>query len=100
MILISYENTMKLRGFLITVSDIDKAKQFYQDLFGLKILADYDGNVVMSEGLFLQDKKIWQKFINKEIISESNSSELYFEQTDLASFIHKLESLYPQIKYV
>lgn len=57
MILISYENTMKLRGFLITVSDIDKAKQFYQDLFGLKILADYDGNVVMLKACFYKIKR-------------------------------------------
>lgn len=89
---------MRLKNFLITVEDIQRAKKFYKDLFGLEVLTDYDGNVVLSEGLVLQDKKIWKKFINRDIISENNSCELYFEEEDLRGFILKLENLYPQIK--
>ena len=39
-------------------------------------------------------------FEKKEIVSEHNSSELYFEEKDLKTFAEKLERLYPSIQYV
>ena len=59
-----------------------------------------DGNVILTEGLVLQDEKIWANFLKKEIVSEHNSSELYFEEKDLKTFAEKLERLYPSIQYV
>lgn len=91
---------MKLKGFLIVVEDIDKSKKFYQDLFGLEVLADNDGNIILTEGLVLQKKSYWNNFLNKNVISENNSSEIYFEEENIEEFIIKLETLYPQIKYV
>ena len=52
---------MKLRNVLIVVKDIEKSKKFYHDLFGLDTILDNDGNVVLTEGLVLQDEKIWKK---------------------------------------
>ena len=49
---------MKLKNILIVVNDIELAKKFYHDLFGLEVLLDSDGNVIMTEGLVLQDEKI------------------------------------------
>lgn len=46
---------MKLRNVLIVVKDIEKSKKFYHDLFGLDTILDNDGNVVLTEGLVLQD---------------------------------------------
>ena len=63
---------MKLKNILIVVKDIEKAKQFYHDLFGLDVVLKQDGNVILTEGLVLQDIK---------------------------SFIEKLERLYPSIQY-
>lgn len=94
------ERTMKLRNVLIVVEDIEKSKQFYQDLFGLTMVLDNDGNMILTEGLVLQDKKIWQKFLGREILPESNSCELYFEEADLEAFVEKLERLYPEVRYV
>ena len=91
---------MKLRNVLIVVKDIEESKKFYHDLFGLDTILDNDGNVVLTEGLVLQDEKIWKSFLEKEVIPENNACELYFEESDIEAFVEKLEKLYPDIKYV
>jgi len=91
---------MKLKNVLIVVKDIEKSKQFYHDLFGLEMILDNDGNMVLMEGLALQDEKIWEKFLGKEIIPKSNSCELYFEEPDIEVFVEKLERMYPSVEYV
>ena len=94
------EQQMKLKNFLIVVKDIEKSRRFYEDLFGLEMLVDNDGNMVLSDGLALQEEKYWKEFLGKDIITESNSCELYFEEADIEGFISKLESMYPEVKYV
>lgn len=91
---------MKLKNILIVVKDIEKSKQFYHDLFGLDTVVDNDGNMILTEGLVLQDEKIWKNFLGKNIIPQSNSCELYFEEPNLEAFVEKLERLYPDIQYV
>ena len=59
---------MRLRNVLIAVNDMDRAIRFYKEIFGLQVILDQDGNVIMSEGLVLQDAKIWQQFLDKELI--------------------------------
>lgn len=91
---------MKLKNILIVVKDIEKSKQFYHDLFGLDVVLDNDGNMILTEGLVLQDGKIWKNFLERDIIPENNSCELYFEEQDIETFVEKLERLYPSIQYV
>ena len=91
---------MKLRNILIVVKDIEKSKQFYHDLFGMDMILDNDGNMILTEGLVLQDEKIWGGFLGKEIVPNSNSCELYFEEPDIEGFVEKLERLYPSVEYV
>ncbi len=91
---------MKLKNVLIVVKDIERSRQFYHDLFGLDLLLDNDGNMILTEGLVLQDREIWKKFLGKDIIPESNCCELYFEEPDIEAFVCKLETLYPSIQYV
>lgn len=91
---------MRLRNILIVVEDIEKSKKFYHDLFGLDVILDNEGNVVLTEGLVLQEKTIWNNFLERDIISESNSCELYFEEKNIEAFVEKLDKLYPDIKYV
>lgn len=91
---------MKLRNVLIVVNDIEKSKKYYHDLFGLDMLLDNDGNMILTEGLVLQDKKIWRDFIGKDITYNHNSCELYFEEKDIEGFVEKLEKLYPDTTYV
>ena len=77
---------MRLKNILIVVKDIEHSKQFYHDLFGLNTILDNDGNVILTEGLVLQDEKIWKEVLNKDIIPENHASEL--------------EKLYPNVRYV
>ena len=91
---------MKLKNVLIVVKDIQKARQFYQELFGLTMILDNEGNMILTEGLVLQDEKIWKEFLGRDIVPENNSCELYFEERDIEEFIEKLERLYPDVQYV
>ena len=45
---------MKLKNVLIVVKDIERSKQFYHDLFGLEMIVDNDRNMILTEGLVLQ----------------------------------------------
>ena len=56
---------MKLKNFwqharrcVIVVEYIEKSKKFYEDLFGLKLIKDNDGNMILTEKLALQQKAI------------------------------------------
>lgn len=91
---------MKLKNILIVVKDIERSRQFYHDLFGLDRIVDNDGNLILMDGLVLQDEKIWQEYLGKEVIPRNNACELYFEENDLVAFVEKLERLYPEVQYV
>ena len=91
---------MRLKNFLIVVKDIERSRQFYHDLFGLEMILDNDGNMILTDGLVLQEEKYWKEFLGKEIIPENNSCELYFEEVDIEGFIEKIESHYPEVKDV
>lgn len=91
---------MKLKNFLIVVKDIEKSKKYYHDLFGLEMLVDNDGNMVLTEGLVLQDAKYWGEFLQAEIVERNNSCEIYFEEPHIEEFVEKLEKLYPDTVYV
>ena len=80
---------MRLRNILIVVKDIERSKKFYHDLFGLDIVLDNDGNIILTEGLVLQEEKIWKDFLGKTIIPESNSCELYFEEQNIGSITRR-----------
>ena len=60
----------------------------------------HNGEKKLTEGLVLQDEKIWKEVLNKDIIPENHASELYFEEPDIEAFARKLEKLYPNIRYV
>lgn len=91
---------MKLRNVLIVVKDIEKSRKYYHDLFGLEMVLDNDGNMIMTEGLVLQEEKYWKEFLERDIVPRANHSELYFEEKNIEAFIEKLEALYPDTEYV
>ena len=91
---------MKLKNVLITVKDIDAAKRFYHDLFGLDMVLDNDGNMILTEGLVLQEEQYWKAFLGRDIVPENNASELYFEESDLEGFVQRLEAYDPEVRYV
>ena len=91
---------MKLKNILIVVKDIEQSKKFYHDMFGLEVVLEQDGNIILTEGLVLQDEEIWKTTLGRDILVESNSCELYFEERNLEMFVERLETLYPTMQYV
>lgn len=91
---------MRLKNVLFVVKDIEKSRKFYHDLFGIDLVLDNEGNMILTEGLVLQDEKIWKSFLGRDILPHNNACELYFEEQDIEAFVEKLERLYPSIEYV
>ena len=91
---------MRLKNVLIVVNDMDRAIRLYKEIFGLQAILDQDGNVIMSEGLVLQDANIWQQFLDKGLIPKNNMTELYFEENDIEGFVKKLEESDFEIEFV
>ena len=89
-----------MKNVLIVVKDIERSRRFYHDLFGLEMIVDNDGNMILTEGLSLQEEKYWKEFLGKDIIPKNNAGELYFEEADIEGFIEKLERVYPEVEYV
>ena len=91
---------MKLKNVLIVVKDIEKSKRFYRDLFGLEVVLDSGGNVILTEGLVLQEENLWKETIHRELCSKHNKTELYFAERDMEHFLEKLQSYEDIIEYV
>lgn len=91
---------MKLKNILIVVDNIEISKRFYKELFGLDVVIDFDGNVILTEGLVLQDKKVWERFLDKEISYGHHDAELYFEENQMDAFIERLNKSSFDIQYV
>lgn len=83
---------MKLKNILIVVDDIEESIRFYNELFGLNVISRQEGNVIMSEGLVLQDAGIWQENMQIQTVPYNNRTELYFEDNDIEGVVKKLES--------
>ncbi|MCO5388542.1 VOC family protein [Desulfosporosinus sp.] len=93
---------MKYTCTLIAVRNIEKAKQFYHDVLGLEVVADFGANVTMTGGIALQTADTWKGFIHKqdeEIVFGNNACELYFEEDDMDSFVAKL-NIMKGIEYI
>lgn len=91
---------MKLKNILFVVDDIEKSKAFYKELFGLEVLTDFGGNVILTEGLVLQERKLWENAIKNKIQTGGHDAELYFEETNMDAFLRKLDESTFQIEYL
>lgn len=91
---------MKLKNILIVADDIEKSTAFYRELFGLEVILDNAGNVIMTEGLVLQDRKLWESCIERDVIYGNHDAELYFEENDLDAFQEKLDQSSFEIEYI
>lgn len=91
---------MKLKNILIAVNNIEKSIHFYKSLFGLQVILDNDTNVILTEGLVLQDASVWRDAISREILPKNNASLLYFEEWDMDTFLEKVNAYGEPIQYV
>ena len=90
---------MKYTCTVISVSDIEAAKKFYKDLFGLEIYQDYGKNISFTCGLALQQDFDWLVNLPKEkVLKKSNNVEIAFEESNFDEFLIQLKE-YPNIEY-
>ena len=64
---------MKLKNIVIVVKDIEKSKQFYKELFGLDVILDQEGNVILTEGLVLQEVKVCEQTIGQDVVWKNHA---------------------------
>ena len=89
---------MKYNCAVISVADINAARKFYEDLFGLEVFQDYGINIAFTCGLALQQDFDWLVHLPKEnVLIKSNNMELCFEEQDFDGFLNKLKK-YPNIE--
>lgn len=91
---------MKLKNILIAVNNMEKSIHFYKSLFGLQVILDNDANVILTEGLVLQDASVWKDALNRDILHRNNAALLYFEEWDMDTFLEKLHAYDEPIQYV
>ena len=85
---------------LISVANINAARKFYEDLFGLEVFQDYGRNIAFTCGLALQQDFDWFMNLPKEkVLKKSNNTEIVFEEQDFDGFLNKLKA-YSEIEYL
>jgi catechol 2,3-dioxygenase-like lactoylglutathione lyase family enzyme len=87
---------------LIVVNNIEISRSFYEQVLNQKVQYDFGENVSFESGFAIHLKSHFSDLINKsenDIIQKSNNFELYFEEEDLDSFLHKLKDIDP-VEYV
>ena len=91
---------MKYTCVVISVANINAARRFYQDLFGLEVYQDYGKNIAFTCVLALQQDFDWLVNIPKEkVLKKSHNAEIVFEEQDFNGFVNKLKG-YPDIEYL
>lgn len=76
---------------VLSVSDINKARSFYENMFGLEVSQDYGRNILFSCGLALQQDFDWLIGVSKEkVYKKPNNVEIAFEEHDFDGFLQKL----------
>lgn len=87
---------------LIAVQDMECSKQFYCELLGMEITADFGANVTLSNSIALQTAESWRALLGDSghsIEFKNHAAELYFEEADFDAFLQKLAE-WPNLKYV
>lgn len=87
---------MKFRGPMLVVKDIERAKKFYTEVIGVRVIADLGENVTLTGGLALQTESSWTTFTNCTsdfFTYHGNDAEMYFEEEDFDGFIEKISTL-------
>mgnify|MGYP000937130234 CR=1 FL=1 len=91
---------MQFKLALIAVSDVEKSKRFYGDLFEQKVAMDLGWNVTFDGGFAIQQNFAWLTGLPEEtVVPRSHNMELYFEVDDFDRFLEKLAS-HPEIELV
>ena len=93
---------MKYKSPLIVVEDMERSRQFYREVLGLRTVMDFGANVTLTGGLSLQTRESWLGFIGAgpdAVRFGGNDAELYFEEEDFDGFIERLARM-EEVDYV
>lgn len=83
---------MKFISPLITVSDIKRSRNFYENLLNQKVKFDFGENVTFQGDFSIHLRTHFQELIdNREIRPGGNNFELYFEYDDVDQIAQKLK---------
>ena len=83
---------MKFISPLITVSDIKRSRDFYENLLNQKVKFDFGENVTFQGDFSIHLRTHFRELIdNKEIRPGGNNFELYFEYDDVDQIAQKLK---------
>lgn len=85
---------MKFVCSLIVVESIERARKLYETALQQKVTTDFGENVGFECGFALHKKDHYRGLIdNQNILSKSNSFELYFEDDDLENIAKQITEL-------
>jgi catechol 2,3-dioxygenase-like lactoylglutathione lyase family enzyme len=91
---------MRFVSALIAVSDVERSKAFYGDLFKQKVALDLGWNVVFDGGFAIQQNFAWLTGLPEDsVVFRAHNLELYFEVDDFDQFLEEL-ALHPEIELV
>ncbi|MEE0775633.1 MAG: glyoxalase [Bacillota bacterium] len=91
---------MKYTCTVLSVADVNAARKFYEDLFGLEVYQDYGINIAFTCGLALQQEFDWLVNLPKDkVLKNSNNMEICFEEEQFDDFLERLKE-YPDIVYL
>lgn len=82
---------MKYISSLITVSDINRSRFFYENLLKQEVESDFGENVGFKGGFAIHLEAHYKNLIKKEIKQGGNNFELYFEDDNLDQLVNTLK---------
>lgn len=76
---------------MLVVENMEESVAFYKEIFGLQVIRDFGTNVMLTEGLVLQQKAGWEEHLGKEVSVGKHGAVLYFVENALDEFLKKLQ---------
>jgi len=87
---------MKYKGTMLVVKDIEKSKDFYTKVLGLRVISDFGKNATFTGGVSVQTEASWMEFTKcgaDFFKYQGNDIELYFEEENFEAFCAKLSEM-------
>ena len=85
---------MKFMCPLVVVKDINRSRDFYENILGQTVKYDFGENITFDGDFALHQEDHFKSLINHaEIKEKSNNFELYFEDDHLEDLLKKIKAL-------
>lgn len=87
---------MKYKAPMLVVRDMERSKEFYREVLGLRMTLDFGANITLTGGLSLQTEESWARFLDiprSDIVYGGKDAEIYFEEAEFDAFIERLSGI-------